>query len=340
MSFRIYEHPVFLLHRPESPHPESPERLRAIASRLNSSNYPGARFVQSERVASPKELALVHTAHHIETVAATAGKGFGWLDSDTYTCPDSFQAARTAVGTVLDAVEALSKKESTRALALVRPPGHHAEKDRAMGFCLFNNTALAAEYAVSQKLFRKVAIYDIDAHHGNGIQNTFFDRGDVLYLSQHQSPFYPDTGNWNEIGVGPGIGANVNCPLTAGSGDAEVLYVWKWICEPILEQFAPDLLLVCLGFDSHASDPLAQLVITTPGFRMLLSAVEAFAARASIPVLNILEGGYNLQVLHEATPIVVEVHEKPDSSQWPDPSPLAHQLLEQAQKTFGTLWKI
>ncbi|MFH1016657.1 MAG: histone deacetylase [Pseudomonadota bacterium] len=340
MSFKVYQHPVFLLHRSESPHPESPERLRAIVSRLNSANFPRVSFVQTDRVATPEELSIIHTERHIEAVAATAGKGFGWLDADTYTCGDSYEAARTAVGTVLDAVGSLSRKECTRALALVRPPGHHADRDRAMGFCLFNNTALATQHAVSKGLFRKAAIFDIDAHHGNGTQHIFFDRGDILYMSQHQSPFYPDTGDWNEIGVGDGIGANINCPLPAGSGDAEVLSVWKGVFGPILEQFAPDLLLLSLGFDGHTLDPLAQLQITTEGFRKLLSAVEAFASRASIPVLYILEGGYSPQALTEAAPLVVEVHEQPDASEWPDPSPLALKLLDEARKTFGTLWKL
>jgi acetoin utilization deacetylase AcuC-like enzyme len=209
-----------------------------------------------------------------------------------------------------------------------------------MGFCLFNNAALAAESAVSRGLARKAAIYDFDVHHGNGTQNIFFDRADVLYLSHHQFPFYPGTGNWNELGVGDGLGMNINCPLPAGAEDTEVLHVWKWIIEPILSQFAPDLLIISAGFDAHILDPLGQLKVTTDGFRKLLGAVENFAAAASIPVLYCLEGGYSRQALAEVGPLAVEVHAKPETSKWPEPSPLVLGLREQARTTFGPFWKL
>ena len=216
------------------------------------------------------------------------------LDPDTFTSPDSYDIARLAAGATIQAAEhAIAEREP--AFALVRPPGHHAEADRAMGFCLFNNVAVAAAAMLARGLER-VAIVDIDVHHGNGTQAMFYDEPRVLYVSTHQFPFYPGTGAAEEIGEGAGRGFTVNVPMEAGSTDADYALVHREIVEPVLDEFRPELVLVSAGYDAHERDPLASMRMTTEGYAAVVAQLRDVARRHGALAL-VTEGGYELTAL-------------------------------------------
>ena len=294
--------PRFDEHVTPPGHPERPHRahvFNAVAARWLEK---GGR-VAAPRPATRKELERVHSSQYLDRIAATRGQPGRMLDADTFTSPDSYDVALLAAGAAVQAMEhALDHREP--AFALVRPPGHHAERDRAMGFCLFNNLAVAAAAALSRGLTR-VAIVDFDVHHGNGTQAMFYEEPRVLYVSTHQFPFYPGTGAAGETGAGPGEGYTLNVPLPAGSTDQDYGRAYEGIAER-LREYAPELLLVSAGFDAHAEDPLASMFMTEKGYariaKMLLDAV-------SCPVALAAEGGYDLDALRaclEATIAVID----------------------------------
>ncbi len=236
----------------------------------------------------------MHTQAHIDRMAATAGQAV-MLDADTFTSPDSYDIALLAAGATVQAAEhAVAEREP--AFALVRPPGHHAEADRAMGFCLFNNVAVAAAAMLARGLER-VAIVDIDVHHGNGTQAMFYDDPRVLYVSTHQFPFYPGTGAAEEIGAGAGRGFTVNVPMEAGSTDADYALVHREIVGPVLDEFRPELVLVSAGFDAHERDPLASMRMTTRGLCRGRSRSCATSAARHGALALVTEGGYELTAL-------------------------------------------
>lgn len=263
------------------------------------------------RAATPAELLRVHDRAHVEAMAATAGRAV-MLDADTFTSPESYDTARLAAGAAVQAADhALDRGEA--ALALVRPPGHHAERDRAMGFCLFNNIAVAAAHAVARGVER-VAIVDIDVHHGNGTQAMFYDDARVLYVSTHQFPFYPGTGAADEIGTGAGAGFTVNVPLEAGAIDADYDLVYREAVAPVLRAFDPGLVLVSAGYDAHERDPLASMRVTDAGFDAIISRLIGAAPGGHIAFVT--EGGYDLQALAECLDVTFEAmarHGVPDS---------------------------
>ena len=255
----------------------------------------GGVTVVEPRVAAHDELARVHDPSYIDAVAATAGNT-AMLDADTFTSPGSYDVALLAAGAAILAVEhALATREP--AFALVRPPGHHAERDRAMGFCLFNNAAVAAAAARAAGC-KRVAIVDIDVHHGNGTQWIFYDDPTVLYVSSHQYPFYPGTGAANETGSGAGVGFTVNLPLAAGATDQDVEDAYGTIGLPALQRFAPDLTIISAGYDGHEADPLAQWRMTAPGYARLIGRIRDVAHRTG-PLALVTEGGYDLGALRE-----------------------------------------
>jgi acetoin utilization deacetylase AcuC-like enzyme len=224
----------------------------------------------------------------------TAGRAVA-LDADTFTSPESYEIALLAAGAAVQAAEyALDSREP--AVALVRPPGHHAERDKAMGFCLFNNVAVAAAAAVARGLTR-VAVVDIDVHHGNGTQAIFYEDPRVLYVSTHQFPFYPGTGAAGEAGAGPGTGFTFNVPLAAGATDADYARAYAKIAAR-LEDYAPELLLVSAGYDAHEDDPLASMRVTTAGYAAIVRSLKESAARIGCPIALVTEGGYDLDALH------------------------------------------
>jgi len=283
----------FLAHDPGPGHPESARRLRAIHADLDAHAIAGTRTA-APRHATETELGRVHDDGYLRQVAATAGRGAMRLDPDTCTSAGSYEAARCAAGAALEAAAAVVSGEAQGAFALVRPPGHHAESARAMGFCLFNNVAIAAEHAIAELGCRRVLILDPDVHHGNGTQHAFFARRDVLYVSSHRFPFYPGTGWFDEVGTGPGEGFSVNLPLPPGMGDAEFLHLYEQIVAPIVEQYRPDLILVSAGFDTWKDDPLGGMRMTEAGYAALFGLFKSWAdTHCPGRIAAALEGGYD-----------------------------------------------
>ncbi|HVL65874.1 MAG TPA: histone deacetylase [Vicinamibacterales bacterium] len=273
-------------------HPEKPERAH-VFDVVAATFREGGGTVVEPVPATREELARVHTAEHLDRIASAAGRP-AMLDPDTFTSPASHEIAALAAGaTVQAARHALQRREP--AFALVRPPGHHAEADKAMGFCLYNNVAVAAADAIASEVSR-VAIVDIDVHHGNGSQWMFYDDPRVLYVSSHQFPFYPGTGAAEETGHGAGAGFTVNIPLEAGATDDDYDLVYRSLVVPVLHQFSPELTLISAGFDAHEADPLASMRMSVVGCARIVRRLK-HAALASGALALVTEGGYDLPAL-------------------------------------------
>ncbi|MBA2304412.1 MAG: histone deacetylase [Acidobacteria bacterium] len=294
--------PRFEEHVTPPGHPESPERahvLDVVAADFRN----GGGTVLEPSPATGEQLARVHSGAHIERIASTAGKP-SMIDADTFTSPESYEIALLAAGAAVHAAEhAINTGEP--AAALVRPPGHHAERDTAMGFCLFNNIAVAAAHALTLGR-QRVAIVDVDVHHGNGTQAMFYDDPRVLYVSSHQFPFYPGTGAAAEAGRGDGVGFTVNIPLDAGATDADYDLVYREIAVPVLAEFAPQLTLISAGFDAHEADPLASMRMTTTGYGQILARLRRAVAGTGGFAL-VTEGGYDLPALRECLEVMIQV---------------------------------
>lgn len=258
---------------------------------------------------SLETLRLVHPEQHIQRIERLAQQGGGWIDADTHVSAGSWDAALRAVGACVEAVQRVAEGSLDNAYCLVRPPGHHATPVRAMGFCLFSNVAIAAEWLLKAGHARRVAILDYDVHHGNGTQDVFFDRDDVLYISTHQYPFYPGSGHWSETGSGAGAGYTVNVPLPHGAGDAAFQAARSRLVEPLVRRFCPDFLLVSLGFDAFYADPLASLRLSIgSGFMPLIASAKALADELCGGKLVVaLEGGYHLDALAYGSEAVCQV---------------------------------
>jgi acetoin utilization deacetylase AcuC-like enzyme len=282
----------FQEHNTPPGHPERPERAEVFDAVVKDWRDRGPRVV-APRSATREELLRVHAAEYIRQISDTNGRAT-MLDPDTFTSPESYEIALLAAGAAVQAAEhALDAREP--AFAFVRPPGHHAERDRAMGFCLFNNVAVAAAAAVARGVPR-VAVVDIDVHHGNGTQWMFYDDPRVLYVSTHQYPFYPGTGAADEIGRGEGEGFTFNVPLEAGATDADYATAYLSISH-VLERYAPGLLLISAGYDAHEDDPLASMRVSTAGYAAVMTILKGAAARAGCPIAAVTEGGYDLDAL-------------------------------------------
>jgi acetoin utilization deacetylase AcuC-like enzyme len=282
--------PRFDEHVTPPGHPERMERAHVF-------NAAAARWLErggrtaSPRPATREELERVHRASYLDELASTAGRA-ARFDADTYTSPESIDVAALAAGAAVQAVEH-AVEHAEPAFALVRPPGHHAEADRPMGFCFYNNVAVAAAAARANGADR-VAIVDIDVHHGNGSQWMFYADPSVLYVSTHQFPFYPGTGAADEVGIGEGRGFTVNVPIEAGAADADFDLVYAAIVDPVLEEFKPDVTIVSAGYDAHEDDPLASMRVTTAGYAAIIRRLAAGAARGSSALALVTEGGYDL----------------------------------------------
>jgi acetoin utilization deacetylase AcuC-like enzyme len=277
-------------------HPESPERIGAIVEHLRTTDLWTRLQEVKPTMAEPAEVLRVHTRGHLERIRRAAEvRGGEWVDSDTYVSAQSFEVALLALGGVLDCLELWF--EGLVPFALIRPPGHHATPDRAMGFCLFNNVAIAARKLLSLG-YERVAIIDWDAHHGNGTQAAFLAEREVLYVSLHQWPLFPGTGWLDECGVGDGEGFTVNIPLPAGSVDGDFADAFATLVEPIVDEYAPQAILVSAGFDTHARDPLGSMRLTESGYaHMALRCLDMARRHAEGRLALALEGGYDIPAL-------------------------------------------
>lgn len=286
-------------------HPERPERIVALKMALDGAGLFDANRVVAPEPASVAAIERVHDSRLIELIQQTAESGGGWLDPDTYVSPDSYDVALLAAGGVIQALDAAL--DDGPAFAFVRPPGHHAEPNRAMGFCLFNSVAVAVEHIRAERGVERVAILDWDVHHGNGTQAAFWTNPDVLFVSLHQYPFYPGTGAAEETGGGDGEGATLNLPLAAGGDDALYRLAFEERVLPAIKHFEPELIVVSAGYDAHAEDPLANMRVTTEGFRWMAGEVAQLALDHCDGRLALaLEGGYNLQSLGASAVVTIE----------------------------------
>ena len=256
--------------------------------------------VESPRRATDQEITRIHDADYLTSIKETAGRAVA-LDPDTFTSPGTFEAVYLAAGAAVTAVDhVMDGGAGTRAMALVRPPGHHAERNRAMGFCLFNNIAIAAAHARARGL-KRVAVVDYDVHHGNGTQWSFYSDPSVLFVSSHQYPYYPGTGAAGDTGTGAGTGFTVNLPMSAGATDADYELAYTKVALPVLAQFRPELILISAGFDAHMNDPLAGMRVTSPYFGHLTAAIADIAnTHCAGKLVAVTEGGYDLVALAES----------------------------------------
>jgi len=292
----VYD-PIYLEHDLRG-HPENQQRLKTILRVLDEHKL-RERLTSIPAVPiTPERLERVHARSYVEQVQRVAQRGGGHLDMDTYVCSGSYGAALMAAGGLVEATRAVLDGEVSNAFALVRPPGHHALRDRGMGFCLFNNVAIAARYALAERGLDRVFIVDFDVHHGNGTQDEFEADPAVLYLSTHQFPHYPGTGYWTETGHGAGAGSIVNVPLSGGVGDQGFARILDEIVGPVAWRFQPQLILVSAGYDAHWDDPLASLLLSVGGYAAIARSLRDLAAElCGGRLVFTLEGGYHLEAL-------------------------------------------
>ncbi len=317
MSTGIFYSEKFLEHRAPDFHPERPERLTAIVEHLEAVGLWERLHHLEPKPATMDQVCAVHDASHVAAVRTACKGGGGYLDPDTYVAPPSYEVALLAAGSVCAAVDAVLAGRVRNATCLVRPPGHHAERDRAMGFCLFNNVAIAARHAQRTHGVERVLIVDFDVHHGNGTQHAFFEDDRVFYVSLHQFPHYPGTGRRDEVGAGAGAGFTRNFPFPPGAPETAWLDVFTRDLPEVAEGFRPGLLLVSAGFDGHRDDPLAHQNLTTEGYATIGGALVGIAARhCEGRLVVVLEGGYHLRALAEGVEAVVRalLGDCPDSA--------------------------
>jgi acetoin utilization deacetylase AcuC-like enzyme len=296
----IFKNDLFLEHIPDFNHVESPDRLRVIYDELEKPPLSELFVYPDFGPASQDVLALNHTDDHVMRIAGTAGKTFSSLDPDTQASPKSYDSACLAAGAVMDGMKMIIQGEADNGFALVRPPGHHAEADRAMGFCLFNNVAVGARYGLEHLGLERVAIFDWDLHHGNGTQHSFYTSNQVLYLSTHAFPYYPGSGSLTEVGAGEGEGYTVNVPLSGGQDDRAFACIVQDVVAPVIRDFRPDFIIISAGFDTYFGDPLGTMAVTEQGFAAMTKLLVDLAGEiCGGHLLVALEGGYNLRGLRD-----------------------------------------
>lgn len=324
-------------HDPGPGHPEAPERLRAAAAALR--DVPGAEWLKP-REATATELERVHHHAYVERIAELRGRALT-LDPDTHTSAGTVDAAYLAAGAAIQATEAVFDGANTVAVALVRPPGHHAEADAAMGFCFFNNVAVAAAHARATLGCERVLILDWDVHHGNGTQHIFEERRDVLFMSLHEFPLYPGTGALHEVGRGDGQGFTLNVPCPAGFRDEDYVHALRQLLVPVAAEFQPNLVFISAGFDAHDADPLANMRLTERGYAAMTRIVKEVAERhADGRVVLLLEGGYDLEAMPRSLRACVDVLAGSASETTIEkPSQAARNLVHAVMEQHAAYWR-
>jgi len=288
-------------------HPESPKRLEAVREVLDGDGVGRELARLKRRDATPEELAYVHDENYIRRIQGTEGQELVALDPDTSANSWTWEASLASAGGFISCCDEVWSGNFANAYAFVRPPGHHAERGRAMGFCFFNNVAIGAEWLIRNKGVERIAIVDFDVHHGNGTQHHFYARGDVLFASVHRSPFYPGSGTEGERGEGEGRGANLNVPLDAGADDDDYRRAMGDVILPAVEEFRPQIVLVSSGYDSHVRDPLGGMSMTTEGYRAIMRQIIDVANEVcGGKVAVTLEGGYDLKAMRDCSEVQLE----------------------------------
>jgi acetoin utilization deacetylase AcuC-like enzyme len=282
-------------------HSERPERLKAIHRELEKTGLAAKCRKLETRVATVEELSQIHDRNYIGRVEQFAKEGGGWIEADTFLSPKSYEVAQRAAGTALDAIDKVIAGQDRQAVCLIRPPGHHALIHEPMGFCLFNNVALAANHAIKRHQLERVLVVDWDVHHGNGTQDILYERDDVWFFSVHRSPFYPGTGKKNETGSGRGVGTKFNLPLPFGISRKDYRTQFETMLNDAANKCKPQLILISAGFDAHAEDPIGSLGLETEDFETLTKLVMQSAnAHCKGKIVSCLEGGYNIDRLAES----------------------------------------
>ena len=310
------EHPSSLRHDTGG-HPERAARMEAIERELSVRDWLGF-----ERMSSPEVdravLEAVHPAQYVASIEQTCAQGGGFLDLDTVVSPDSFEAALHGAGGAVRMVDLLLDGDAPYAFSAHRPPGHHATQAQAMGFCLFNNVAVAARWALNERGLQRVMIVDYDVHHGNGTNSVFHSDPRVLFVSIHQSPLYPGTGPAGDVGSGEGRGFTVNLPVAPGAGDRVFGSLVDWVAVPLARAFAPQLVLISAGYDAHRDDPLGQCEVTEPGYADMTRSMRRVCEELEAPVGCVLEGGYALDALARSVAATLTALQEPVAADWPD----------------------
>jgi acetoin utilization deacetylase AcuC-like enzyme len=302
----VVSDPLFMNHETGGYHPETPMRVHYIHT-LFAGKDPGILMIDPVP-ASIEDIKLNHAKYYIDLVMRSCSSNrYTDLDPDTICSEDSYSVALNAAGSLIRLTELAISGEIEAGFASVRPPGHHATADEAMGFCLFNNVAIAAHKAIRSFGVKKVLIVDFDVHHGNGTQESFYGSKDVLYFSTHQYPFYPGTGRLADVGARGAEGFTVNCPLRSGKNDGQYAAVYRRVLVPVVKAFKPGLVLVSAGFDAHGMDPIGGMQLSSMGFAAIAGMIRDAAGEAGAPVVYVLEGGYNLDALRDSVKAVVNV---------------------------------
>lgn len=307
MSVGLVYHPIYLEHD-TGLHCEAASRLTTTMSHLKNVGTMDKLVPIKPQAATIEQIARVHSPSYIVGIESFVKCGGGYLDGDTVASPASYEAAIYAAGGVISAVNAVISGDVTYSFALVRPPGHHAVRDAAMGFCIFNNVAIAARDAIAKHSLERVLIVDFDVHHGNGTQDAFYSESSVLYFSTHQYPFYPGSGSVDEIGSGEGEGYTVNVPMPGGCGDAEYMRAFEEVLVPVVKRYRPQLILVSAGYDAHWADSIASMQVTTSGYTKMATILKSLADElCRSRLVFALEGGYNVEALAESVDATINV---------------------------------